>query len=256
MRALILAAGRGTRLGAAAANRPKCLVELAGRPLIAHQLARYREAGIEPCLLTGFAADELAGLTRTTRHNPAYAVTNMVASLMCARDLLDGQDDLLVSYGDIVFRRSVLRAALGLEGGLGIAIDRSWRALWQYRMEDPLADAETLLLDGDRLRSIGERPRSYAEIEGQYMGLLRFGRSCHRQVVAAFEQRCAADPATLRTSMTDFLRELLAAGLEIRVAEVFGGWLEVDTEEDLRRYQAGLGDGTLAPLWAPEEPAP
>jgi choline kinase len=256
VRAVILAAGRGTRLGPDGARGPKCLVELAGRPLVHHQLARYRELGIEPLLVTGFAAHQLDGVTAGTRHNPAYAVTNMVASLMCARDVFDGGDDVIVSYGDIVFRRRVLAALLASDAELAITADRDWRALWQYRMDDPLRDAETLRRDGDWLTAIGDRPTSYAEIEGQYMGLLRFGRAAHRAVVAVFDRLCAADPTALRMSMTDFLRQLLATGAGIRIVDVHAGWLEVDSDEDLRRYRAGLADGSLAPLWAAEEPTP
>jgi L-glutamine-phosphate cytidylyltransferase len=253
VRAVILAAGRGTRLGEAAAQRPKCLVELAGRSLLQHQLARYRAEGIEPWLVTGFAAAQLDEVVANRRHNPAFAVTNMVASLMCARELLDGRDEVIVSYGDVAFDAAVLRALLKREDdGLAISIDRGWRALWSYRMEDPLSDAETLRCDGERLVSIGERPRSYLDIEGQYMGLLRFGRSCHRAVIEHFERCCRLDTAYLRISMTELLRDLIALGHEIRITEVCGGWLEVDTEEDLRRYRRGLADGTLASLWRAE----
>ena len=95
MRAVILAAGEGTRLRPHTNDRPKCLVELAGRPLLAWQLDALHAAGVtDVTIVTGYRADQITVGTRRV-HNDRYDDTNMVASLMCARAAFDGTDDVL-----------------------------------------------------------------------------------------------------------------------------------------------------------------
>ena len=91
MRAVILAAGEGTRLRRSPLDRPKCLVELAGRPLLAWQIDALRARGVDDVtVVTGYRADQITRRDRRRVHNPRYDDTNMVASLMCARDAFDG----------------------------------------------------------------------------------------------------------------------------------------------------------------------
>src|ERR1044071_3517735 len=88
---VILAAGEGTRLRPHTLDRPKCLVPLAGRPLLAWQTDALRAAGVDDIVVvTGYRADQIRALGYRTVFNPRYEKTNMVASLMCARDTLDG----------------------------------------------------------------------------------------------------------------------------------------------------------------------
>ena len=85
MKAIILAAGRGSRLKGLTDDRPKCLVELGGVRLLDWQLAALKAAGIEDVVVvTGYRADLLQAEGVRTIHNPDWARTNMVRSLLCA----------------------------------------------------------------------------------------------------------------------------------------------------------------------------
>ena len=111
MKAIILAAGRGSRLHPYTENAPKCLTELAGRALIERQIATLKNAGVDDIIIaTGYLADqlELAGTRQV--HNPDWATTNMVESLFVA-DTEFG-DDLIVTYSDIVYEPCVIEALL------------------------------------------------------------------------------------------------------------------------------------------------
>ena len=109
MRAVILAAGCGTRLRPLTDNRPKCMVELAGSSLLERQLMVLRAAGIDQItVVTGFRSDKIDADGCHLVHNPDYSVTNMVATLFCAREAFSAEHDLLISYGDIVYEPRVL----------------------------------------------------------------------------------------------------------------------------------------------------
>ena len=240
MRAVVLAAGEGRRLSPYTADRPKCLVELGGRTLLSFQVETLRSAGIRDLtLVTGYLGDRIRGQGFATVHNPRWAETNMVASLMCAKALLDGGEDVVVAYADILYEPRVLRALCECPAPVSTTVDTSWRHLWELRMENPLSDAETLRLDAaGNIRELGRRPESYDEVEAQYMGLIKIRADTASRFAEHFR-------GPDRMEMTGFLQSWVDSGQSLRAVPVSGGWLEVDTAGDLERYRRLLGQGRL-----------
>ncbi|MSV45647.1 MAG: NTP transferase domain-containing protein, partial [Actinobacteria bacterium] len=171
-RAIILAAGEGNRLRPHTEDRPKALVPLAGKPLLEWQLEVLGRVGVSDITIaTGYRADQLESYGTRRVHNPRFDSTNMVVSLIAAREQLLSGDDLLIAYGDIIYQPNIVKALLADEADVSITIDLGWQSLWAMRMEDPLEDAETLRLDDDgNVIELGNPPKSLDEIEGQYMG--------------------------------------------------------------------------------------
>jgi choline kinase len=261
VKALILAAGQGTRLRPLTDDRPKCLVELAGKSLLERQATVLRRAGVHDLtVVSGYRADQIAARGFATRVNSRYAVTNMVATLFTAADLMDSEQDLLICYGDIVYESRVLSSLLAVEAPVTVMIDRCWLRYWRLRLEDPLTDAETLKLGpGGRLRELGKKPRDYSEIEGQYMGLIKI-RADHvakfKQVYAAMDRAVMYDGKDFDNMyMTSLIQYLIDHAWDVRVAETDNGWLEVDSVSDLKRYESMAVDGSLAPFYQLQDSA-
>lgn len=250
-RAIILAAGEGTRLRPLTLDRPKCLVPLAGRPLLEWQVDALRAAGIDDItIVTGYRADQIEALGHPTAHNDRYDATNMVASLMCARDRLDGADDVIIAYGDLVYEPVVVEALVAAKAPAAITVDRSWQRLWELRMDDPLADAETLRIGGDgNVVELGRKPTSLDEIEGQYMGLIGLRADFVPRFVASYDELDPAGPYEGRDRdnmyMTSFLQHLIDHVGPLTAVTVDGGWLEVDTTDDLEIYESLHEEGRL-----------
>lgn len=251
MRVVILAAGQGTRLRPFTNDRPKCLVELNGRPLLHRQLEVLRAAGLtDIALVGGYRADCLEGHGVKVLLNPRFAETNMVSTLFYAQEWMVEGEDLLIAYGDIIYEQSVLDSVLATDAPLAIAIDRQWRRFWAIRMDDPLADAETLKLDSnDCIIELGKRPRDYSEVQGQYMGLIKVRAD---QVKAFCDAWHNLDRTVLRDGkdfdnmyMTTFLQHLIDTGWHARAAFTDNGWLEVDTVDDLNQYHEMLENKQL-----------
>ena len=233
MKAIVLAAGRGSRMKKLTDKRPKCLVELDGKPLLQWQLDAFRQAGIdEIAVVTGYKRELLASWGLVEFHNPCWAVTNMVSSLTFAAEWLKFEP-CLVSYSDIFYNASAVSALMNCPASLAVTYDPNWRVLWERRFENPLVDAETFRLNQDgTLVEIGNKPNTIEEIEGQYMGLLRITPDGWSEL-----KRIRAEHSDLdcnRMHMTGMLHKIIEAGnIKIQAIPYRGCWGEVDNENDL-----------------------
>ena len=244
---VILAAGRGSRMKDLTAERPKCLLTLAGKTLLEWQLAAIGKANFSRVIVVrGYKAHMLQGPFETVE-NPRWAETNMVGTLMCAFPNLDASETAIVAYADIVYRAEHLLALAKLDVDIALTYDTKWQELWQLRQGNPLTDAETFLQDGGHLLEIGQKPSSLAQVQGQYMGLLQFSPK-GRQCICDFIGSIAQDEVD-KLDMTSLLQALLKRGCDIRVSPVSGGWCECDTPKDIELYEQRLSSGSWAHDW-------
>ena len=232
--ALILAAGRGSRMKDATSDKPKCLVRLAGRTLFDWQLHALRNAEVDTITVArGYKADMLQGPFRTV-DNPRWAETNMVSTLLCALPALD-DTPCVVSYSDIVYHPDHVRALADCDADIAVLYDTDWRRLWEARFRNPLDDAETFKEQNGILKEIGSRTHSYDDIQGQFMGLLRFtapGFGTVRACLGALAQK-----EVDKLDMTALLHHLLQENIAIAAVPVSGKWCEADSMDDVACYE-------------------
>ncbi len=248
VRGIVLAASQGEALGKLTADRPKCMVDVRGRPLLGQLLDTLRQSGVrDVAVVRGYAKDAIGpevwseggpegGLTLLD--NDDYAGTGEVASLLRAADRLSGETVLV--YGDVLFRRYILDALMGVEADIVIAVDAlHQRAEGKPGTHDPhpgdlvLADKpfSASYLDDQPaiLRRIGGvRP---ADSMGEWIGLMRLsarGAALLRAELAAMQ----ADNSAARSDMSTLLGRL-AARTPVAVHYITGHWLDVDTMSDL-----------------------
>jgi choline kinase len=210
-------------------TRPKCLVELAGRPLLLWQLEALAQAGVtEATVITGFGASAVEAALRVTapalpvacRHNPFFAVADNIASCWIARDLL-GADTLLIN-GDTLLDPTIVTKVLSeARGPITVTIDR--KSTYD-------GDDMKVRLKGGKLIRIGKDLTD--PVDGEAIGLVRFREDGGARFVAALEGRLR-DPAALRLWYLSVIDELAQAN-EVEAVAVDGlPWAEVDFPRDL-----------------------
>lgn len=256
-RCIILAAGRGSRLHPYTADCPKCLTELGGASLIERQLATLRACGIDDIVIvTGYRADMLNLGGTHQAHNAEWETTNMVESLFAAEGAFT--DDIIVAYSDIIYEPRVLEALQGSEAPVSVIVDKAWRAYWEFRFDDPLSDAESLVIgDNGLISDIGNMVKHIDEIEAQYIGLMRFSgagvqalrdaRQSMRDAERAWKQKRPFEKAY----MTDLLMEMILTGVSVTSVPVSSGWLEIDTVDDFESSAAAFTDGSIMRFFDP-----
>lgn len=242
---IIVAAGRGSRMEALTDEKPKCLLEFMGRPLIEWQVDALRAAGVDFIIVvTGYRSEMLEAYGDERILNPRWMETNMVYSLMCAESAMRTADSAIIAYADLVYEHRLISALLESKGDVGTIVDMNWRALWEARFEDPLADAETLGFNNDgTLHEIGGKPHGYDGIEGQFIGLSRLTRKGAILFAAEWRGIVKGDAPSFGGRgadgcyFTDMLQRLIHRDVPVRAVKTHGGWLEFDSGGDVDAYE-------------------
>ena len=232
IRAIILAAGRGSRMKEHTKEKPKCLNILANDTLLKWQLKSLKEADIEKIIVVnGYKSDLINGDFETVT-NKRWNETNMVASLFC---IPSTKSSAIISYSDIVYKSEHVNSLKKSKGDIVITADLKWKKLWELRFENPLEDAETFQSEGNKLIQIGRKTSDISEIEAQYMGLLKLtevGWENMKEVYDSF-------PSDIKDKldMTSMINHLLDRNIEVNIVFVNGGWCESDSYSDIEIYE-------------------
>lgn len=238
MKAIILAAGRGSRMEDLTEDMPKCLVKLKGKPLIEQQITALHKAGIKEIgIVSGYKRELLAGYGLKEFHNTRWASTQMVSSLECANIWLN-TSPCIVSYSDIFYQSQAVSLLMKCNAEIAITYDPNWQTLWENRFSDPLEDAETFRLNKENaVTEIGSKPKNLEEVEGQYMGLLYFTPNSWRELmdIRSKMPQIHAD----KMHMTSALQKIIDnKNFILQGIPYTEGWGEVDNSSDLEFYNS------------------
>jgi len=211
---------------------------LQGRTLLERCLESLEWAGISKediGIVTGYRSDMFDVPGVTYFHSPDWERTNMFWSLTMAREWLK-REPCAVCYSDVVFSSAAFRALAESAEPLAITYYTGYWELWSRRMEDPLEDLETFRLAPEgHLLEIGKKPRSREEIQGQFMGLLRFTPESWEWVEKTIQEPMAKSVEKL--DMTTLLQELLQRNYTVQAIPTDDLWLECDSQRDIEVYE-------------------
>ncbi len=231
----MLAASRGKGLDRLTEDRPKCMIDIRGEPLLRRLVATLNDGGVRRVtVVRGYRKEAIDLPGVATVDNDAYATTGEVASLACALDRLSG--DCIVVYGDVLFRRYILDGLLTVAGDIVVAVDALWERHGEAGRARDLAStsrrfSRSYLEDGPvTLRAIGSALPA-DQVTGEFIGMIRVserGASLIRAEIAALQ----AEGALAQADLPDLLTRL-AVRHPVAVHYVTGHWLDVDDLADL-----------------------
>lgn len=257
MKAIILAAGEGTRLRPLTDDKPKCLVNLFGKSILERQIDVMKKCGIdEIIIITGYKSEKLQKFPVKIYHNKKYGSTNMLESLFLASG--EFESPLIVSYGDIIYEKKILKSLIDSPDNISIVVDKKWKRYWEKRFKDPLSDAESLVLKNNQVMEVGKSVDSFDKICGQYIGLMKFQGSGidiikNHYFKKKSEAKNGINPLNNllpfeKSYLTDFLNSMIVENVEINAIPINNGWLELDTISDYKLYRKLFKENTLSTL--------
>tara|TARA_B100000768_G_scaffold177368_1_gene191455 strand:- start:3728 stop:4513 length:786 start_codon:yes stop_codon:yes gene_type:complete len=254
MKAIILAAGKGTRLQKYTFEKPKGMLKFGGKSLIDHQIAVLRHVGIiDITIVVGYKKEHINISGIKTYTNPDFSDTNMVESLFCA--LPELSNDVLVLYGDIIYEPRLIQNIILSNANISVAVDTDWKKYWIQRYDTVLYDLETLQINEKGLISeLGNETTEIDKIDARYIGIVKFSnvgieilKQCYeRNKKIYWNKTWQKSKNTFQNAyMTDMLQQLLDDGNKIFASKQERGWLEFDTNQDYERMKNLLDTGQL-----------
>jgi choline kinase len=229
MDALIMAAGRGSRLGSETGGRPKSLVDLGGVSPLELQIDVLAARGISRVIVvTGYERQQVEAavgarlrdsMTAEFVWNPFWSVTNVIGSAWLARERL--RDGFVYLHADTVFEPSILDDLLGNQADGVLPID--FRECEPEQMKAAVADERVLRLSK-------ELPP--AQTAGEFIGIALFRAAAVPAIVEGLDDELAA--GGLQSYFEAALNRAIDAGLVVRPIPTAGrAWAEIDFPEDL-----------------------
>lgn len=243
MKALILAAGRGSRLNKYTFELPKCMLNFKNKSLLERQLDRLKNIQVEKIIVvTGYKSETINFEGLTYYYNENYATTNMLESLMCAAT--EFNDDFLICYSDIIYSKKLLKTISEANADFNVAVDSNWKEYWKIRYGTTNFDLETLFVDSqNNIKEIGKSTSSSEGLNFRYIGMLKFSKKAMRKIVQLYDEKKKVNENWIQSGncfkqgyFTDLLHELILFGETIKAVPFNRGWLEFDTNEDYEIY--------------------
>ena len=239
-KAVILAATRGSKLEDLTMDRPKCMVDVRGKPLLHRLVGSFNDAGVrELTVVTGYKADTVNFPGINTAENTDFETTGEVASLACSMDALQGE--CVVSYGDIMFRSHVLNQLLDCEADIAVVVDANWkqeRAETTKRTVDLAACSHAYTGDyfDDEVSELTrlDNAMNEADANGEWIGLAKFSAN-GSELLRAELDNMKSDGSLAKASMNDLFNRLIDSGAKPQVVYITGNWLDVNDAFDLAR---------------------
>jgi choline kinase len=243
VRPILIAAGRGSRLGHNTDDIPKTLVPVMGRPMLDWILEALGSAGFarkDVVCVCGYAEDVLRARYPefTFVQNDDWQNNNILLSLLCAREHLT--DGFLSTYADIVYDGAIVQQLIASSADITLGCDTAWRRRYVGRTQHPETDAEKLRADGTRVLEISRTIPSEAA-QGEFIGVMKLSPDGARVFLDAFDRAQKSYGGGLfregrsfqKAYLLDLLQEMLEAGAVMQREDTTGGYMEIDTGQDL-----------------------
>jgi phosphoenolpyruvate phosphomutase len=239
--ALVLAASRGHELGDLTKNLPKTMIPVGGKPVLSHIVSAYNQAGIRDItVVRGYCKQQVALPSLDYVDNDEFETSGELISLQKGLDkLADRTNDIIVSYGDVLFRKHVPDILNDVSDELVVMVDTQWR---ESANLNRVADYARCTYPYSRLHysqavhleRLGDATvLREDEIHGEWMGFFRIGSGSQNQVRGILKQLLSIPEMRRKGSLPDLINTLVEQGLPVRVVYTTGHWLDIDSPEDV-----------------------
>jgi len=229
MKAVILAAGQGTRIRSVHGEHPKCLIEVDNATILDHQLDALSMIGInDVAIVVGYKKEQIIAHVNARRlliqkihfiENSAFAITNNIYSLWLALEWVRG-DSFIVLNADVIFNPEILDVAVRPHAPISMIVDPLWRD----------ETMKVVILDDHVIRM--NKNISREEFSGTYIGITVFSKAIQDRFFHKMEDVIAA--GRVNEFFNVAVQELANEGVPVGYTSTDGfPWAEIDDPVDL-----------------------
>ena len=247
-KALIIAAGLGSRLKKQTEKLPKCMLDFGGKTLLERQLEAYRKCGVTNIsLVRGYKKEKINYKGLKYFENNDYRNNNILNSIFYAEKIIDG--NIIISYSDILFEPSVVKRTLESNHDISVVVDIDWRGYYVGRKDHPISEAENVIFNSNNeVEKIGKINTGKEEVHGEFIGMIKltnrgakiFKQHFHRLKKIYWNKPFQRAKTFQKAYLTDMMQELVDIGVKVHCIIIESGWKEIDTVEDYKKALDGF----------------
>ena len=247
-KALIIAAGLGSRLKKHTENLPKCMLDFGGKTLLQRQLDAYKKNSItDISVIRGYKKEKIKYKGLKYFENTDYKNNNILNSIFYAEDFING--NIIISYSDILFDSTVVKRLLKSNHDISVVVDIDWRGYYVGRKDHPISEAENVIFNSNNeVEKIGKINTGNEEVHGEFIGMIKltdrgaqiFKEHFHRLRKIYWNKPFQRAKIFQKAYLTDFIQELVDIGIKVHCVIIESGWKEIDTVEDYKKALVGF----------------
>ena len=243
MKVIIIAAGKGKRISNEFKEIPKALIPINGQSIFEKQKHVFENNNIsEFIVITGpknkFKDKEIKIVQDFENQNH-----DILGSLIVAKQFLN--DDLIISYSDIIFEQKIIEQILETPGDIVIAVDMNWKKAYEGRTEHTIEEAENVLLNNkNQILEIRKNISGNNKLIGEFLGIIKMTKKGSKIFLEKIENLQKSHSGNFHNAeslekgyLTDMIQELVDSSFHITPAFISGKWCEIDTMQDLERAE-------------------
>ena len=243
MKAILLAAGTGKRLGNLTKDLPKALVDINGKSLLERQIIALRKNSINDILVvTGPNKAKFNIKNITYVPDSDYLTHDVLGTMMSADEYMTS--DLIVSYTDIVFDEKIINSMINAIADINIAVEMNWEEAYEGRTDHPIEQAANVLIENNLVKKIGHQTNRFGDFSkndlGEFLGLMKLSKNGveifkneYSKLIKNHKGKFYEASSIQTAYITDILQELINKNYKINPILIDGNWCEIDTLQDL-----------------------
>lgn len=245
MKAIIIAAGSGKRLGKISENLPKSLTDVNNKSILERQIESLKRNGITDIIvITGPNPEKFTFSHVKYMPDDDYEQHDILGSLMAAKNYIN--HNVLILYSDILFEDKIINTTLNSTHDIGVVIDLNWEKAYENRTMHPRSEAENVLLnENENILEIRKGIQSKEKTVGEFLGIVKLSPSGSEIWKRKYEElekihigKFHHAPSLKKAYITDMIQELIDSKIRVEPIFISGKWCEIDTPQDLERAKS------------------
>jgi choline kinase len=243
LKVIFLAAGYGKRLGNLTESLPKCLLQVNGKSILERNIDAFLKNGINDfVVITGPNYEKFNFKNVHYIQDLNYENHDVLGTLMEARKLLN--NDVIVSYTDIIYDESIVKSILDFSGDIGLAVDMNWEEAYIGRTDHPVAEAANVMIKNNSILKIGHNTSRFGkytkDMIGEFLGIMKLSKNGSKILLDRYEELEKLHVGQFHEAssfesayIVDIIQDIIDLGVNVSPIKISGKWCEIDTLQDL-----------------------
>ena len=232
MNSIILAAGRGSRIPEISNNKPKCLININGSPILSRQVKFLKNSKIKNIIIIrGYKKNYIKFKSVNYVENKNFKKSEQLSSLFCAEKFLKG--NIIILFSDIIYEEKILKKILKFKNGdIILGVDRNWKKRYRFRYDHPVEQADKVSISNkNQINMIGKK-LNLKKTKAEFLGILKLSNNGCKIFKKCF--KLIPKRQVKKMQVHNFLNFLIKKNFKINACNVNGKYMEIDTYNDFK----------------------